>query len=131
MNSEVLYTFGIKIESRDEYAIEYLEEILEKYAELTSLNPSAFVYGKGHRKTIYQRQYEKLNEYKERLLTLQKILMAIFCAQMANVLYLNIINMLKGINTDERKKSMNVKIVQDVLIMKYVAIKKKVTEQQG
>ena len=72
MNSEVLCTFGIKIEHRDEYAIEYLEEILEKYAELTSLDSGTFVYGKGHRKTIYQRQYEKLNEYKERLKTYAK-----------------------------------------------------------
>ena len=69
MNSEVLCTFGVKIELRDEYAIEYLEEILEKYAELTALDFDSFVYGKGHRKTIYQRQYEKLNEYKERLKT--------------------------------------------------------------
>ena len=67
MNSDVLCTYGVKIEPRDEYAIEYLEEILEKYAELTSLDFDSFVYGKGHRKTIYQRQYEKLNEYKERL----------------------------------------------------------------
>ncbi len=72
MNSEVLCTFGVKIEPREEYAIEYLEEILEKYAELTSLNFDSFVYGKGHRKTIYQRQYEKLNDYKERLKTYAK-----------------------------------------------------------
>ncbi|SKA68994.1 Transposase [Eubacterium uniforme] len=65
INSEVLCTFGIKIEHRDEYAIEYLEEILKKYTELTSLDFDSFVYGKGHRKTIYQRQYEKLNNYKE------------------------------------------------------------------
>ena len=69
MNSKVLCTFGVKIELRDEYAIEYLEEILEKYAELTALDFDSFVYGKGHRKTIYQRQYEKLNDYKERLKT--------------------------------------------------------------
>ena len=69
MNSEVLCTFGVKIEPREEYAIEYLEEILKKYAELTSLDFDFFVYGKGHRKTIYQRQYEKLNDYKERLKT--------------------------------------------------------------
>ena len=72
MNSGVLCTFGVKIEQRDEYAIEYLEEIIEKYAQLTTLDFDTFVYGKGHRKTIYQRQYEKLNDYKERLKTYAK-----------------------------------------------------------
>lgn len=69
INSEVLSTFGVRIETRNEYAIEYLEDVLEKYIELTSLDLDTFVYGKGHRKTIYQRQYEKLNDYKERLKT--------------------------------------------------------------
>lgn len=57
---------GLKIEARDEYAIEYLEEILDKYAGLTSLNPDTFVNGKGRRKTLCQRQYEKLTNYIER-----------------------------------------------------------------
>ena len=30
---------------------------------------AAFVSGKGHRKTIYRRQYQKLREYTERLKT--------------------------------------------------------------
>ena len=67
MNSQVLNNYGLKIETRDEYAIEYLEEILDKYAELTSLKPDTFVHGKGRRKTLYQRQYEKLTSYIERL----------------------------------------------------------------
>lgn len=67
MNSQVLNNYGLKIETRDEYAIEYLEEILDKYAELTSLNPDTFVHGKGRRKTLYQRQYEKLTNCIERL----------------------------------------------------------------
>lgn len=69
MNSQVLNNYGLKIEIRDEYAIKYLEEILDKYAELTSLNPDTFVHGKGRRKTLYQRQYEKLINYIERLKT--------------------------------------------------------------
>lgn len=69
MNSQVLNNYGLKIEIRDEYAIKYLEEILDKYAELTSLNPNTFVHGKGRRKTLYQRQYEKLINYIERLKT--------------------------------------------------------------
>lgn len=67
INTTVLHSYGLKIETRDEYAIEYLEDVLEKYAKLTSIDFNSFVYGKGHRKTIHQRQYEKLEEYKDRL----------------------------------------------------------------
>lgn len=49
-----------------------MEEILDKYAELTSLDPDTFVHGKGGRKTLYQRQYEKLINYIERLKTYAK-----------------------------------------------------------
>ena len=69
MNTVVLNSYGLKIETRDEYAIEYLEDILNKYAEITTIDFNSFVYGKGRRKTVYQRQYEKLNEYKNRLMT--------------------------------------------------------------
>lgn len=69
MNTSVLNAYGLKIETRDEYAIEYLEDVLTKYAEVTDLNFNSFVHGKGHRKTIFQKQYEKLNRYKERLKT--------------------------------------------------------------
>ena len=52
-----------------------MEEILDKYAELTSLDPDTFVHGKGGRKTLYQRQYEKLINYIERLKTYAKHLL--------------------------------------------------------
>ena len=67
MNTAVLNVYGLKIETRDEYAIEYLENILAKYAEVTDLDFDSFVYGRGHRKTVFQRQYEKLKEYTDRL----------------------------------------------------------------
>lgn len=35
MNIQVLNNQGFKIENRNEYAIEYLEEVLDKYIELT------------------------------------------------------------------------------------------------
>lgn len=46
-----------------------MEEILYKYAELTSLNPDILVHGKERRKTLYQCEYEKLINYIERLKT--------------------------------------------------------------
>ena len=67
MNTEVLYFQGVKFETREEYAIEYLETLLNTYANLVHLDKSVFVYGKGKRKSIYQRQYEELEGYLNRL----------------------------------------------------------------
>lgn len=67
INNEDLKFQGIKIEKRTEYAIEYLEDILKKYTELLGINVDDFVHGRGCKKTVYQRNYEKLEEYKERL----------------------------------------------------------------
>ena len=67
INAEELSFQRIKFETRTEYAIEYLDAILKKYAEIYSLNPQTFVYGKGHRKNIPQRNYQKLEEYRNRL----------------------------------------------------------------
>lgn len=62
-----LSQFGVKIGTREEYAIEYLGEIIEKYKKIYNLDPSQFVYGKGHRKTTEQRNYEKLCGYRDKL----------------------------------------------------------------
>ncbi len=67
INAEDLQLMNVKIEKRSEYTIEYLEQILEKYAKLCCIDVEKFVYGKGVRKTSYQRKYEKLNEYIEKL----------------------------------------------------------------
>ena len=56
MNTEVLNLFGIKFETREEYAIEYLEVLLDKYETVTGLDKSSFVYGIGHRKSLFQKQ---------------------------------------------------------------------------
>lgn len=72
INEEDMAILGIKFEKREEYAIEYLEDILEKYKKLFDLDESKFVYGKGKRKTSYQRKYEILKEYKERLVQYAK-----------------------------------------------------------
>lgn len=67
INKEDLVGFGLKFEKREEYAIEYLEEIVKKYVELLNIDVSTFVQGKGKRKTSHQKNYEILGEYKERL----------------------------------------------------------------
>lgn len=58
---------GIKFESRTEYAIEYMEQITEQYVKLACIKPECIVRGKGHRKTLEQRNYDKLVEYTEKL----------------------------------------------------------------
>ena len=58
MNNEVLSLLEIKFEIRTEYAIEYIEEILNEYKKQLNLDESTFVYGKGSKKSTYQRKYE-------------------------------------------------------------------------
>lgn len=65
--NEYIACYGVKIQYRTEYAIEYLEEIGQKFCSLTGYNPQNAVYGKGRRKTIDQRLYDKLSEYTEKL----------------------------------------------------------------
>lgn len=67
INAEDLELMNIKIEKRNEYTIEYLEQILERYKEECCIDVEKFVHGKGVRKTSYQRKYEKLSEYIEKL----------------------------------------------------------------
>lgn len=56
-----------KNETREEYAIEYLEEIQKQYILQTNINTENFVHGKGKRKSPEQRYFEFLVEYTERL----------------------------------------------------------------
>ena len=67
INAEDLACLGVKLETRNEYAIEYLEEILATYKELLNIDVSKFVSGKGARKTSSQKKYEALIEFKNKL----------------------------------------------------------------
>lgn len=58
---------GLYIETNTEYTPDQLHKIAERYMKICELNPETFVYGKGHRKTVQQRQYEKLLEYTSKL----------------------------------------------------------------
>lgn len=69
MNQEVLGYFGVKLDKRDEYAVEYVSELLEMYKNATNLVESTFVSGCGHRKSLQQKQYQELEGYLERLKT--------------------------------------------------------------
>lgn len=59
--------FGVKFGIREEYAIEYLEQIQRQYARICRFDPEAAVRGRGHRKSPEQRQYDSLSEYIARL----------------------------------------------------------------
>lgn len=67
MNQEVLGYLSVKLEKREEYAIDYVVELLELYKNGTNLDESTFVSGCGRRKSIQQKQYQELQEYLERL----------------------------------------------------------------
>lgn len=66
INNELLF-YGIKIETKSEYVPEELRQILVRYTEILNIDTDKFVYGKGHRKTISQRNYENLSKYIEKL----------------------------------------------------------------
>lgn len=65
--NEHIACLGVKFGTRSEYAIEYLEDILPKYANLTGIDPNAIVRGRGHHKTVEQKCYDQLVEYVEKL----------------------------------------------------------------
>ena len=67
MNFKVLNLLGVKLEKRDEYAVDYVQDMLANYKKATGLDTNDFVSGKGHRKSIHQKQYQKMQEYMERL----------------------------------------------------------------
>ena len=67
INTKVLFYRGVSFEERTEYAIEYIEMLLNTYCELTGCRTSGFVNGRGHRKSTEQKQYEELSEYLKRL----------------------------------------------------------------
>jgi transposase len=58
---------GLKIETNTEYVPEGLKEITKRFSEIWKIDTDAFVSGRGHRKTVQQRQYEKLIEYTAKL----------------------------------------------------------------
>ena len=66
INQEIA-PLGIRFEERDEYAIEYVEQILANYAGLKRIDPASFVCGRGRHKTSEQRVYQQIEGYLERL----------------------------------------------------------------
>ena len=66
INDLIIYC-GVKFEIRTEYAVEYMEQVIQQYAYLTNINPDLIVRGRGHHKSQEQRNYDKLVEYTEKL----------------------------------------------------------------
>jgi len=66
INSELIYQ-GVCIEKREEYAVEYLDEVISVYQNITGIHPELFISGRGHRKTGEQRNYECLCNFRDRL----------------------------------------------------------------
>lgn len=66
INENLLQYMNLRIETRNEYAIEYLEQMIERYSKITGTNGN-FIRGRGHHKTIEQRFYDELIEYYNKL----------------------------------------------------------------
>lgn len=66
INTDLIWS-GLQMETNTEYVPERLKDLTNRFAEIWKIDTSSFVYGKGHRKSKQQRQYEKLLEYTEKL----------------------------------------------------------------
>lgn len=66
INASLVY-LNIEFEYRTEYAVEYMEQITRQYVNLTDIDPKNIIRGRGHHKTLEQRNYDKLVEYTESL----------------------------------------------------------------
>ena len=67
VNASVLSAFGVKYEIRQEYAIEYVEYILQTFLEAVGMTTEAFVHGSGKRKSKEQKLYEKIEDCLKKL----------------------------------------------------------------
>ena len=67
INATTLAPLGVKITPREQYTIEYVEEIKTFFSSVSGFDESSAVKGRGHRKSLVQRQYQKLDEYCNRL----------------------------------------------------------------
>ena len=67
INMQVLGYQGFMFEKREVYAVDYVEELLLQYCTATNLDVNSFVSGRGCRKTLFQKQYQEMEGYLERL----------------------------------------------------------------
>ncbi|MDO4634123.1 MAG: IS1182 family transposase, partial [Eubacteriales bacterium] len=65
--NETLKFSGVQMQSNAEYVPDELMEMADAYASYCKLDQSAFVHGRGHRKTVYQKHYEQLISYASKL----------------------------------------------------------------
>lgn len=67
INQEVLFYHAVKMETREEYSIQYVELLLEKYRVITGINPEDFVHGPGRKQSTEQKRYCEMEHYLTRL----------------------------------------------------------------
>ena len=65
--NEMLLSHCVKFEIRQEYTIEYLEEIISQYKNILEIDTSKFVRGRGHHKSTEQIYYETLLDLTDKL----------------------------------------------------------------
>ena len=72
INETIFNLQGVSMQIKAEYTVEYMEYITNEYMKNTGIDTSQFVYGSGKRKSVEQRQYEKLREYTDKLKSYSK-----------------------------------------------------------
>ena len=67
MNEIVAFYRRATFDTRQEYAIEYVDYILASFLKAVGMTKADFVHGKGKRKTSFQRLYEKVLDCRKKL----------------------------------------------------------------
>lgn len=71
--NEIIAVYRVKFDVREEYAVEYLEELLQHFVKLCNLDTNTIKRGRGHHKSPGLRLYDNLLGYINRLKNIQSI----------------------------------------------------------
>ena len=66
-NETILQYLGLKLGTREEYTVEYLEQMQEQFLNAVGMTQTEFVHGSGKRKTEIQKLYEKVDASRKKL----------------------------------------------------------------
>lgn len=67
LNNDILCSFGVRLELREEYSVEYVQLCIDKLKRLFGKQVCDIPQGKGHRKTKIQRLYQLSVQYLNKL----------------------------------------------------------------
>ncbi len=67
INDVIVLFHSAVFDQRETYSVEYLDYVKSTFLTVVGMKEQDFVHGSGKRKTVFQRLYEKLSDYRKRL----------------------------------------------------------------